>query len=334
MHGSCDIPAYIRAALDAALERVSRADLRIRSQMISDSYRSGGTSDLIRTDLDALAYSVVRMPATYSAICSALNRAAESAPDFHPDSLLDIGAGPGTASWAGRQVWPSLTQTTLVDANRALFDFARRFSASGAPDFQASIVEGEIPGVLDDLRAADLVVAGYSLTEIAPHALGTVLASLWRLTKKMLVLIEPGTPDGFRRLLKYREMLIAAGGNVLAPCSHELVCPLQRREESWCHFRQRLPRVRDHKVVKAGSVPFEDEKFIYLAVGKGLEYVRSGPRILSTPRVGKAAVTLRLCAPAEVEERTISRRDGQAYKSAKRYDWGDSVELDTASVSV
>jgi ribosomal protein RSM22 (predicted rRNA methylase) len=326
VHRNCELPAYIRATLDEALDHVSRADLRVRSQMISKAYRSGGASDLIRTEFDAFAYSVVRMPATYSAICASLSHAAESATDFQPEAILDIGAGPGTASWAGKQVWPSLLQATLVDANRPLLDVARRFSASGPADLRTFIAEGLIPDVLTGLSPADLVVAGYSLTEIAPHVLPGVLASLWHLARKMMILVEPGTPEGFRRILQYRDVLVAAGGEVMAPCSHTLDCPLERKQDKWCHFNQRLARVKDHKVVKDASLPFEDEKFIYLAVGKNLGHVRRGARILSTPKVNKAAVTLRLCAPAEIEERVILRRDGSAYKHARHYDWGDLVD--------
>ena len=34
----------------------------------------------------------------------------------------------------------------------------------------------------------------------------------------------------------------------------------------WCHFTQRLPRSRAHKQIKEADVPFEDEKFSYVAL--------------------------------------------------------------------
>ena len=34
----------------------------------------------------------------------------------------------------------------------------------------------------------------------------------------------------------------------------------------WCHFTQRLPRSRAHKQIKGAELPFEDEKFSYVAL--------------------------------------------------------------------
>ena len=41
-------------------------------------------------------------------------------------------------------------------------------------------------------------------------------------------------------------------------------CPLAAPD--WCHFTQRLQRSRAHKQVKGAEVPFEDEKFAYVAL--------------------------------------------------------------------
>ncbi|HEY5279699.1 MAG TPA: SAM-dependent methyltransferase, partial [Pseudolabrys sp.] len=74
------LPGWIASALEAKLENVSRTELRTRAQRISDSYRGGGTSDVIRSDLDALAYAIVRMPATYAAVRTALAQAVDVIP--------------------------------------------------------------------------------------------------------------------------------------------------------------------------------------------------------------------------------------------------------------
>ena len=43
--------------------------------------------------MEALAYAVARMPATYAACAAVFARLAEVVPDFRPTSLLDVGAG-------------------------------------------------------------------------------------------------------------------------------------------------------------------------------------------------------------------------------------------------
>ena len=97
---SPDLPAGLRAALEARLQGVSRNEAAARAAAISRTYRDGGGSAAISSETDALAYALARMPGTYAADIASLNALAEIRPDFAPATLLDIGAGPGTATWA------------------------------------------------------------------------------------------------------------------------------------------------------------------------------------------------------------------------------------------
>src|ERR1043166_10274342 len=105
---SPDLPAELKAALEAKLKGFSRGDAAARSAAISKNYRDGGGSGTIRSETDALAYALARMPATYAAVTAGLNALCEARPEFAPKTLLDIGAGPGTASWAAAGTFPSL----------------------------------------------------------------------------------------------------------------------------------------------------------------------------------------------------------------------------------
>src|SRR5260370_32035635 len=60
------------------------------------------------------------MRATYAAVSASLNALREIRPDFAPTNLLDVGAGPGTATWAAAAAFPSLTSLALLDSNSAL----------------------------------------------------------------------------------------------------------------------------------------------------------------------------------------------------------------------
>ncbi len=117
---SPDLPAELKAALDGKLRGFSRNDAAGRAASISKTYRDGGGSGGIRSETDALAYALARMPATYAAVTASLNALVEIRPDFAPKSLLDIGAGPGTATWAAAEAFPSLQDFALLDANDAL----------------------------------------------------------------------------------------------------------------------------------------------------------------------------------------------------------------------
>src|ERR1700720_1775148 len=115
-----DLPAELKAALDARLQGLSRVETAGRAALISRTYRDGGGSGAIASEADALAYALARMPATYAAVTASLNALREIMPDFAPNSLLDVGAGPGTATWAAAEAFSSLQNFTLLDANGAL----------------------------------------------------------------------------------------------------------------------------------------------------------------------------------------------------------------------
>src|SRR6202161_773467 len=98
-----DLPAELNAALNAKLQGLSRSDAAARAAAISRTYRDGGGSGAIRTAAEGLAYARARMPATYAALTASLNALREIRTDFAPNSLLDVGAGPGTATWAAAE---------------------------------------------------------------------------------------------------------------------------------------------------------------------------------------------------------------------------------------
>src|ERR1700686_817047 len=105
---SPDLPAELKAALDARLKGLPRTAAAGRAASMSRTYRDGGGSGAIKSETDALAYPLARMPATYAAVAASLNALHDIRPDFAPTSLLDIGAGPGTATWAAAESFSSL----------------------------------------------------------------------------------------------------------------------------------------------------------------------------------------------------------------------------------
>src|SRR6266478_2970923 len=121
---SPSLPAELKSALDAKLQGVSRNETAARAALISRTYRDGGSSVAIQSSTDALAYALARMPATYAAVAASLNALCEVRPDFAPKTLLDVGAGPGTASWAAAETFPSLADFMSIDAKPALLTLA------------------------------------------------------------------------------------------------------------------------------------------------------------------------------------------------------------------
>jgi len=319
------LPAPLRAALDRALEGVSRKGLAERAARTSDAYRAGqGSAAVIREADDALAYAITRLPATYAACASALAEAARMAPGFAPASLLDAGVGTGAASWAALETWPGLASATWIDANPIFLALAARFAELGPAALQAARAERADLAAAGSWPKAELVVASYALAEIAPERQGATVSGLWDACEGVLALVEPGTPAGYGRILAARAALIEAGAQVLAPCPHARACPLVG--DDWCHFSVRLPRSRDHRLAKGAEVPFEDERFSYLIAARpGVASAPPTARVIASPRTGKPGIELKLCTPDGVEHRVVGKRDKAAFAVARRLDWGDAI---------
>ena len=320
-----ELPARLRRAVDQALEGVALAELTRAAARLSERYR-GETLDgtlHISGELAAKAYLATRLPATYAAVRDAMAKLAEVRPDFQPKSLLDVGSGPGTVLWAAADCWPDLEDAVLLESSAAMRKWGEILSGSGSVKrvkYQSADIAKDL--VFDEPR--DLVCLAYVLSELPEDRRPRLIDDLWRLTKDTLLIVEPGTPKGWQRILVARKQLIAAHANIIAPCAHREACPIAAPD--WCHFSRRVARSRVHRLAKEADVPWEDEKFIYLAASHHQGLKVEG-RIIAPPRVGKGRIDLKLCcADGSLHSRTISKRDGDLFKTARRSDWGDAIE--------
>ena len=318
-----DLPADLRHALDERVQGRSQRELARRAEALSQHYRAGGTSGAaVRSGGDALAYALTRMPATYAAASAALAAICDACPDFAPRMLVDAGAGPGTAAFAAAQAFATLGKSVLIDDNPHLQALGLELAESAAPTRTTAYLDGDLLAALAITAPADLVIASYVIGEVSPHSLGRIADALWKATGDVMLVIEPGTPAGFARIRTLRAHLIAQGAHALAPCPHDLPCPIV--DPDWCHFSQRLPRSREHRQVKGATLAFEDEKFAYVALAR-TRRPAAGARVLAHPRVNKVEASAKLCTTQGIMTATASRRDRERYGAHKRWSWGDRV---------
>lgn len=319
------LPNDLRAALDAYVAAQSERDLAPRAQALSHSYRGGKNSaQAVTASADIAAYLTTRLPATYAAILSALTATRERLVDFAPRNILDAGAGPGTASWAAAQLW-NVERITMLDSNAHFRGCAEALArGAGEPVLRdTEILPGDFTTAALSQRF-DLVLAGYALTEIADKTLTRAVERLWDHCSGVFVMVEPGTPAGFARIIAARSHLLEKGAVLIAPCPHDKACPMP--SPSWCHFAQRLPRSRGHMRAKGASVPFEDEKFSYLAVARdGVALHTPAARIVAKPETTKPGLSLSLCVNGEISTRLVPKRDKQAYRAAAHKRWGETL---------
>ncbi len=325
-----DLPPDLRAAINRRLDRVSRTALAIDADRLSDSYRRGKSSAVGIPGADAaLAYLVARMPATYAAFAAALAAVSARMPDFAPSGLLDLGAGPGTATFAAVEAFATIESCTLLEPHAAFRDLAAGLMAESADPTlkQAKIHAGDARKAPRGLSRADLVIASYVLVETDAAGTRDIVTTALAHGTGTILLVEPGTPAGFDKIRAARVDLIAAGLHIVAPCPGNVACPMTAPD--WCHFSQRLPRSRDHMVLKAASVPFEDERYAYVAASRTAPAGAAVGRVLAEPETTKAAVGLKVCTLAGLVHRRVPRSDKAGYKAARKYSWGDAVPLTT-----
>ena len=323
------LPADLREALDEVAAGLPARELGACVEALIERYRADvpAPDPILASAADVVAYAAYRMPATYAAVRAALAQVARAVPDFGPSTQLDLGGGTGAAAWAAADVFPGLVDLEVVDRSPAALAVGLRLASHAA----AASVRGAIwrehtwrehNGSVD-LRPADLVTISYLLGELTEADQAGVLARA-AAAGGAVVVVEPGTPAGYARVLEARDRLLASGLRVVAPCPHQAPCPLPRGQD-WCHFSVRINRSPVHRRAKGGELGYEDEKFSYVAAVRDRESRPVGGRILRHPVHRKGMVLLRMCAgDGTAVTETVSKRQGDRYRAARDLGWGDS----------
>ena len=318
------LPAELAQAIERETARFAPGELRRATEELSCRYRGEQSrgSQLVVSPVERAGYLATRLPATFVAISAVLREVRERVPGFTPQSLLDLGAGPGTAAWAVAESFPEIERMVLVERDSAMIASGKALAASAS---HAALRSAEwVAADLADFHAKedfDLVILAYALGEVKPSRRATAVERAW-VAGKVLAIIGPGTPTGFASILQARTQLIAAGVQLVAPCPHEDECPMRGSARDWCHFSQRLERSKLHRRLKSGELGYEDEKFSYVVASK-LPARKAAARIVRHPTVRKGHIELQLCAPDGLRSETVTRSLGEEYKRARKAKWGE-----------
>jgi ribosomal protein RSM22 (predicted rRNA methylase) len=337
------LPAELDAAIEELLSGIPVRQLTGTTTRLIEHYQ--GTVDpgkpVLRDGLDGAAYAAYRMPATYAAIRAALREFALLAPAWQPKTHLDVGGGTGAAAWAAAVTWPELAVSVIMDRSGPALatgrELARRSTAVSVRAARwtrldlAQLDPGRLdpgqldPGQLDPaqsaaLPAADLATASYVLGELAPAVRDALVDSL-AASAEVVGVVEPGTPEGYRRILAARTRLIAAGMSVVAPCPHSAACPLEPGAD-WCHFAVRINRSSVHRQVKNAALSYEDEKYSYVVASR-TPYPPAAGRVLRHPLRRDKLVQLTVCSRDDgVVAVTVPKSQRETYRAAKDASWG------------
>src|SRR2546425_10598246 len=126
-----DLPENLRTALDETLKMTTPKSLTHLAEELSQRYRTGhaqGQQTFLHSKEDIIAYAAYRLPATFAAAYAALVEVRKRQPEWQPHTMLDAGAGPGTAMWATATLCPELERVTLLEWDQHMITYGKRLA--------------------------------------------------------------------------------------------------------------------------------------------------------------------------------------------------------------
>jgi SAM-dependent methyltransferase len=246
------------------------------------------------------AYLLFYWPVSYAQA----RRALGELPRRHR-SVLDLGSGPGPLAFAALDAGAS--EVTAADRSAAALALARELAVTAEESLATrpwdgrGLPEGEF----------DLVTMGHVLNELhlrdsdgdARRAALCEAALAKVKPGGSLLVLEPALRDTSRGLLRVRDLLVARGFAIRAPCLWRGGCPALIKESDWCHAERewRMPALVE-QLARAASLHKEALKMSYLAVAPRAEAWAEPPpgrpfRIVSEPLEGKGRQRYIGCGP-------------------------------------
>lgn len=308
-----NLPENITATLEELTEKHGIKTLKAAAESLSLNYREAERSGeaLIKGEASVVAYAVSRMPATYGAVYTALKYINEIVNLAEIETLTDVGAGTGAATLAVGE-YAELKKATLLERDPDMSELGKRLVGG---DWIRSDAKGAA------IPTADMVISSYMLNEFSPESRVSQVEKMWQSAKKLMVIVENGTPKGYEIIKEIRSWARARGIAIAAPCPNLEKCPVE--EGDWCHFACRIPRSKTHKLLKGGDAPYEDEKFTYIALSK-TEICPVTARVLRHPKIESGKITLSLCTDKGAETVVKTKKDKALFKAARKSSAGDS----------
>jgi SAM-dependent methyltransferase len=232
-----------------------------------------------------------------------------------PRSVLDLGSGPGAISFAALDA--GAADVVAADRSKRALALARELATEASeglrtrewtvrPDQKALLGAKLAPG-----ERFDVIVLGHLLNELfgagqeAIEARAALLEEVLARVKPggSAVVLEPASRDTSRDLLKMRDLLVARGYAVRAPCFYRGNCPALVRGSDWCHAERIWePSRLIAEIARAAGLRKESLKMSYLVLApKGEAWSEPPPgrifRIVSEPLHGKGRRRYIGCGP-------------------------------------
>jgi SAM-dependent methyltransferase len=257
-------------------------------------------------------------------------------------SVLDLGSGPAPVAFAALDA--GAAEVLAADRSKRALAVAGKLAAVAGEPIATRDWDPDRRGELSGLsrgRSFDLVTMGHVLNELfqgeqaATRRTALVVEALGLVAPGgSLVIVEPALRDTSRALLEVRDLLVARGVAVRAPCLFRGACPALVRPTDWCHAERPIdlpPLVEE--IGRRAGLRKESVKMSYLVLAPKGETWREPPagrvfRIVSEPLPSKGRLRYMGCGPEgrmglALQEKDVTPRN-RAFEKLLR---GDVVEI-------
>ncbi|MFZ4775303.1 MAG: small ribosomal subunit Rsm22 family protein [Terrimicrobiaceae bacterium] len=220
--------------------------------------------------------------------------------------LIDWGCGTGIAALAVAE-WSGIKEVLVHDQS----PLAMKFSIDKCRS--QGLESGPLrPG--DTIPEDSLLLVSHVAGELLEDEL-TSLAN-YAAGASEIIWVEPGSREISLRLSKVHGVLREGGHRLIAPCTHNEVCPMSTQEKDWCHFFARPPsdifqsafwREFSLKLeIDLRALPFS---FLVSAKNASPRWPQDAERLIGRPRVLKGHCELHCCGAGGLVVRGLQKRD-------------------------
>lgn len=311
--------------IDEIINKQNLSEIKKNYKQISLKYRDENiqSTAVVSSDIQALGYLSSRMGETSIIIDSVLDKLNNVAVlNEEINSVLDLGSGTGSVFWALKN-YISSADIVAVEKQESMIKYSKIMSKP--LDYNIEYICSDVLSTkVKELRSFDLVIESFMLNELTDKDRLQTLDLMCNKSSKFVILIEPGTPNSYKKMMQDRDYLLSKGMHLVLPCPHIFKCNLQN---DYCNFSVRINRTKLSKIIKDGTLGHEDEKYFYLIFAKE-KIVSSGAVVLRKPIYEKNRVELKLCnSDGNITKAVFTKNNKQKYLQAKKLKHGDFFDI-------
>ncbi|MBQ9792791.1 MAG: methyltransferase domain-containing protein [Clostridia bacterium] len=317
---------YQAQLIEDIISNQKLTELKKDYKNISLKYRKENinSSTVVSSKNQALSYVSSRMPETSVIIDSVLDKINQLI-DIKTEiqSVIDLGSGTGSALWA-LENYVDKIDVFAVEKQEPMIKYSKELSKN--LDLNISYIQEDVLSEkVEKLNSADLVLESFMLNEMNAKDRTQTLDLMIKKANKYIVLIEPGTPVSYQKMMQDRAYLLSKDLQLVLPCMHNKNCPLK---DDYCNFTVRVNRTKALKQIKEGLLGYEDEKYFYLVFSKEEIQKDFNSIVIRKPVYRKSCIDLKLCkGDATIQNTTITKNNKQNYAKAKDLKHGDLFNL-------